>query len=401
MASWWDKAVTGFQSKDGANALIGLGTGLLSQPTFAQGLAAGGQGFMQGAQLDQEYEAERRRTGAAGKYAEIIEGWGPEYTDFATGIREGAFDPADGYYKALEYKRETTQSQQELERARANAQFIQDPELRGMVEAGAMSFADAYKYQTQGGAGSRDIALQPQWAIDPATQQPVLGQLADDGSFVPTDMGGLQPMDPRQLNTERAFGTNFGGTQGEMAANRPAAQVKAESALGTLEQKNAIAINAIDTAIQQASGWNTGNVMGNSGWVPGIGQGALDLGKTLDTIKANIGFEELQTMRDNSPTGGALGSITERELAFLQSTIASIEQSQSETQLEQNLTTLRDFLASSAERRRMAYEQQFGGNNSGPAPIGGGPAPAGAPTAINPATGERVVFDGQQWVPAQ
>lgn len=45
------------------------------------------------------------------------------------------------------------------------------------------------------------------------------------------------------------------------------------------------------------------------------------LNAQFDVIKANLGFWELQSMRDASKTGGALGSITERELALLQSTI--------------------------------------------------------------------------------
>ena len=36
------------------------------------------------------------------------------------------------------------------------------------------------------------------------------------------------------------------------------------------------------------------------------------------TLKAKIGFAELNKMREASPTGGALGQVTERELAFLQ-----------------------------------------------------------------------------------
>ena len=49
----------------------------------------------------------------------------------------------------------------------------------------------------------------------------------------------------------------------------------------------------------------------------------------LDTIKANIGFDKLQKMRDASPTGGALGQVSERELGFLQSlsSVASINRS--------------------------------------------------------------------------
>ncbi|MCP6553576.1 hypothetical protein NL499_28715, partial [Klebsiella pneumoniae] len=61
MENWWSGMVDGFNSKKGANALIGLGSGLLSQPTFAKGLAAGGQGFMQGAELDQQYAAEETK----------------------------------------------------------------------------------------------------------------------------------------------------------------------------------------------------------------------------------------------------------------------------------------------------------------------------------------------------
>ena len=99
------------------------------------------------------------------------------------------------------------------------------------------------------------------------------------------------------------------------------------------------------------------------------GSPAYDLARTLDTIKANIGFNELQTMRDNSPTGGALGSITERELAFLQSTVASIEQPQSEAQLRENLKVLSDYLKSNAQQRRAAFDSQFGQPAGGDADV--------------------------------
>lgn len=54
----------------------------------------------------------------------------------------------------------------------------------------------------------------------------------------------------------------------------------------------------------------------------------------LDTIGANTAFSQLQKMREASPTGAALGSITERELALLQSTIASLDQAQSDDQFQ-------------------------------------------------------------------
>ena len=46
------------------------------------------------------------------------------------------------------------------------------------------------------------------------------------------------------------------------------------------------------------------------------GSAAHDVSKLVDTLKASIGFDALNRMRQNSPTGGALGQVSERELAF-------------------------------------------------------------------------------------
>ena len=67
-----------------------------------------------------------------------------------------------------------------------------------------------------------------------------------------------------------------------------------------------------------------------------------DVSKLVDSLKANIGFDALNRMRANSPTGGALGSVSERELGFLQSTIASLEQSQGEEQFLENLALVQN-----------------------------------------------------------
>ena len=64
---------------------------------------------------------------------------------------------------------------------------------------------------------------------------------------------------------------------------------------------------------------------------------AKDLSKRLTTIKANLGFDRLQQMRDASPTGGALGQVAVQELVALQSTIASLDQDQSPKALRDGL----------------------------------------------------------------
>lgn len=64
--------------------------------------------------------------------------------------------------------------------------------------------------------------------------------------------------------------------------------------------------------------------------------------RSLDAIRANIGFSRLNRMRQNSPTGGALGQVTERELAFLQSVWGSLAISQRPRDMQYNLLRLRN-----------------------------------------------------------
>lgn len=66
-----------------------------------------------------------------------------------------------------------------------------------------------------------------------------------------------------------------------------------------------------------------------------------DIAQALDTVRANISFDRLNQMRAASPTGGALGSVTERELSLLQNSVAALEQSQSDEQFQKNLRRTR------------------------------------------------------------
>ena len=79
------------------------------------------------------------------------------------------------------------------------------------------------------------------------------------------------------------------------------------------------------------------------------GTDAYDVDKALDTVRAVAGFNALQEMRNNSPTGGALGQVTEIELALLQSTIASMSQFQSTEAWLKNMTEIEAHFKKIAE----------------------------------------------------
>ena len=72
------------------------------------------------------------------------------------------------------------------------------------------------------------------------------------------------------------------------------------------------------------------------------GSPAYNLAAEIETVKANLGFDRLQQMRDNSPTGGALGAIAVQELVALQSTIANLDPNQSDDQLRANLGRVKE-----------------------------------------------------------
>jgi hypothetical protein len=60
----------------------------------------------------------------------------------------------------------------------------------------------------------------------------------------------------------------------------------------------------------------------------------------LDGVRANIGFDKLQAMRAASPTGGALGQVSDSENKLLQSTLGSLTQAQSREQFKYTLDRL-------------------------------------------------------------
>jgi transcriptional regulator with XRE-family HTH domain len=110
-----------------------------------------------------------------------------------------------------------------------------------------------------------------------------------------------------------------------------------------------------------------------SGFTAGLGSylsvlpltDAKDLSKRLTTIKANLGFDRLQQMRDASPTGGALGQVAVQELIALQSTIASLDQDQSPAQLKQALDKIETSYARWRDTVRQAGKATVGGQPSG------------------------------------
>lgn len=74
----------------------------------------------------------------------------------------------------------------------------------------------------------------------------------------------------------------------------------------------------------------------------GLNSDSLNMEALLETVGSNTAFDRLQKMREQSPTGGALGAVSEIELKLLKSSIASLSQRQSPEQFERNLQKVID-----------------------------------------------------------
>lgn len=86
------------------------------------------------------------------------------------------------------------------------------------------------------------------------------------------------------------------------------------------------------------------------------GTAGYQLAQLIKTIKANVGFDKLNQMRAESPTGGALGQVAVQELEYLQAVLGSLEQAQDPATIQENLFRLNEYMSSYGERRRRMLE---------------------------------------------
>jgi hypothetical protein len=90
------------------------------------------------------------------------------------------------------------------------------------------------------------------------------------------------------------------------------------------------------------------------------GSNAADMQANLDTLTADAAFSSLQTMRDNSKTGGALGAISERELTLLGAAQRSLASSQSPEQLKTNIAAYLKLRSESMARVKAGFAKEYG-----------------------------------------
>ena len=376
------------------------------------------QKFMQ-AQMDEQQrktqEAMQQKQAQAALQAAI-----PSLYSQGEGGRPGAFDvqralqlgltpdQISKYASVLDAGRQEVARTIETTDAQGRPTTLQFDKFGGTVGQGLSKFL-APLMVNQGGKinavdpatlqsrGIFDIGMSPSerdasargWASNSIAQQ----RLAMDQAGSVAEGGG-----PSQMGMVKQFGKPAQGYRWKEDGSQEAipggpADVKAgesgSKAAARAEMAKAAAGNVLD-AVSDAKklvGYATagpGSMFSN---VPGTD--ARDLQSKIETIKANLGFDRLQQMRESSPTGGALGAVAVQELVALQSTVASVDQAQSSKQLRQSLDKIEKHYKKWGETVDQAQ------NGAGGASGGWGDKPKGnvvdaLPTANASNKGQRI-----------
>ena len=131
----------------------------------------------------------------------------------------------------------------------------------------------------------------------------------------------------------------------------PTDPVYQQSALDAID--DAISYVKKDSIINPTAGFLSDTAKGIGG------TDAANLDAALSTITSSVGFDRLQAMRDASPTGGALGQVSENELRQLNASLGSISQRQDDEQLLKNLEKIKTQYSSAVkaiEAQQRAYK---------------------------------------------
>lgn len=83
------------------------------------------------------------------------------------------------------------------------------------------------------------------------------------------------------------------------------------------------------------------------------------LASRIKTIKTNIGFDKIDEMRQNSPTGGALGNVTEKEIDFLQAVAGELDNAQSDEDVNYVLRRIDAFYADLEQQYAEAFALDY------------------------------------------
>jgi hypothetical protein len=226
------------------------------------------------------------------------------------------------------------------------------------VEAQRLRMAAAGRAPAQPRAESAPVPV-----VDPATGKPILvsrERAIAEGMTPASAQEGLAPKEIQQ---------------------REAKYPQATSALKTFESKtDSLVIDLEKLANHPGLSGISGLIYGRT---PAVTKEARAAQALYDSIVARGGFAELQSMRAASPTGGALGNVSNQEGQYLRDAFAPINRTQDTGDLKRALSDAANVARVSKQRMRDAYDMTYDYKTGGAPPSQA--RPAAGQNALSPA----------------
>jgi hypothetical protein len=251
-----------------------------------------------------------------------------------------------------------------------------DPAQKRMITVDANTYvagtglgADGNAPPPRGVLGVAGSPIPPNYMRDPTNPQgfiPVPGSAADPNAAVPAnyrktaDGKGLEaipggPADPKVIAAQ-----NTVKLSAKDAAAREASYPRATTALKSFDAKTDKFDRDIAELLANEKGLNeiTGFFAGRTD-LAAMSKEARRALALFNTITAKGGFSELQDMRNASPTGGALGNVSNQEGKQLIDSFAALSRTQNANDVRKSLETARSDLQNLKQRMREAYDLTY------------------------------------------
>jgi hypothetical protein len=278
----------------GGNALQDIGVGLTQAPNVWGGIGRGAQiNQAQQPYRDQmaTLEEERKREALEkNQTSEWIKANFPQYSNLP---------PAQAWQAAM--------GDLQAKRSASTGDNLTTDQRNWMMAQKDPEFA-AFLNENGGGV---EYGLTPIWGQLPDGSF-AYGVQGKDGTFKAVDTGDINPLDPRSLNEQRAYGAKVGGITGEATASAPGDIATGRVALDL--------VNQIKTSPEL--GWATGTSAGLGGnMVPGTGRFGFQ--NLVDQAKSGAFLTAIQEMRGLGALSNAEGQAATQAITRMNTALST------------------------------------------------------------------------------
>jgi hypothetical protein len=237
--------------------------------------------------------------------------------------------------------------------------YTPSPDMQGYELAKSEGYKGTFfDYQRQLAEAKRPPA-QPREPREPPAPIPVVDPATGQVKYVPRDQAvGMTPPQFMESLTPKE------------RQNREAKFPQATSAVKTFETTSNTLIKDLETLAKHPGLSSITGIA--AGRLPGITSAGREAEALFDKISARGGFQELQNMRQASPTGGALGNVSNQEGAQLRQAFAALDRRQDAASVRKAISDAINQIRASQQTIKEAYDMTYEYKQGG----GAAPAPA-------------------------